>query len=104
MFVLGNGSSSSNKSDALVVLKNGNIGIGDSTPTEGTLVVSGTIVASKSIIASATLTPGYVFEYFYTGKSKDNPEYRFPVLTEIEQFIQSNHHLPNIPVNDGCFE
>ena len=36
---------------ALVVLKNGNIGIGDSTQTEGTLVVSGTIVASQSIIA-----------------------------------------------------
>ena len=36
-----------------------------------------------------------MFEYFYTGKI-DNPEYRFPVLTEI-QFIQINHHLPNIP-------
>jgi hypothetical protein len=38
-----------------------------------------------------------VFEYFYTGKSKDNPEYRFPVLTEIEQFLQKHYHLPNIP-------
>ena len=27
----------------------------------------------------------------------DNPEYRFPVLTEIEQFLQKHYHLPNIP-------
>ncbi len=97
LFVIGNGSSSANKSDALVILKNGNIGIGDSTPNEGTLVVSGTIVASRSIIASSTLTPDYVFEYFFTGKSKDNPAYRFPTLAEIEHFLFEHHHLPNIP-------
>jgi hypothetical protein len=97
LFVVGNGSSSSKKSDALVILKNGNIGIGDSTPTEGTLVVSGTIIASRSIIASATLTPDYVFDYFYTGESKENPKYRFLNLAAIEQFIQQHRHLPNIP-------
>jgi len=97
LFVVGNGSNSSKKLDALVILKNGNIGIGDSTPTEGTLVVSGTIIASRSIIASATLTPNYVFDYFYTGESKENPKYRFLNLAAIEQFIQQHRHLPNIP-------
>ena len=97
LFVIGNGSSFSKKSDAIVILKNGNIGIGDSTPTEGTLVVSGTIITSRSIIASATLTPDYVFDYFYTGESKENPKYHFLNLAAIEQFIKQYHHLPNIP-------
>ena len=97
LFVIGNGSSFSKKSDAMVVLKNGNIGIGDSTPTEGTLVVSGTIVASGSITASASLTPDYVFEYYYTGKSDENPSYRFPTLMQIEYYLKANHHLPNLP-------
>ncbi len=97
LFVIGNGSSFSKKSDAMVVLKNGNIGIGDSTPTEGTLVVSGTIVASGSITASASLTPDYVFEYYYTGKSDENPSYRFPTLMQIEHYLKANHHLPNLP-------
>ena len=97
LFIIGNGSSFSKKSDAMVVLKNGNIGIGDSTPTEGTLVVSGTIVASGSITASASLTPDYVFEYYYTGKSDKNPSYRFPTLMQIEHYLKANHHLPNVP-------
>ncbi len=97
LFVIGNGSSFSKKSDAMVVLKNVNIGIGDSTPTEGTLVVSGTIVASGSITASASLTPDYVFEYYYTGKSDENPSYRFPTLMQIEHYLKANHHLPNLP-------
>jgi len=97
LFVIGNGSSFSKKSDAMVVLKNGNIGIGDSTPTEGTLVVSGTIVALGSITASASLTPDYVFEYYYTGKSDENPSYRFPTLMQIEHYLKANHHLPNLP-------
>ena len=97
LFIIGNGSSFSKKSDAMVVLKNGNIGIGDSTPTEGTLVVSGTIVASGSITASASLTPDYVFEYYYTGKSEKNPSYRFPTLMQIEHYLKANHHLPNVP-------
>jgi len=33
VFVVGNGTSSSNKSDAMVILKNGNVGIGISAPT-----------------------------------------------------------------------
>ncbi len=70
------------------MLKNGNVGIGDSTPTEGTLVVSGTIVASGSITANATLTPDYVFEQYFNGTSESNPEYNFPSLTEVEAFVK----------------
>ena len=60
LLVIGNGTRYNNTSDALVILKNGHVGIGDSTPTEGTLVVSGTIVASQNIYAQQTLTPDYV--------------------------------------------
>ena len=81
----------------MVILKNGNVGIGDSTPTEGTLVVSGTIVSSGSMMANATLTPDYVFEQYFNGTSESNPDYSFPSLTEIEAFVKENHHLPNVP-------
>ena len=97
LLVVGNGTTASTRSDALVILKNGNIGIGDSTPTEGTLVVSGTIVYSGSMTANATLTPDYVFEHYFNGTSEVNPDYSFPSLTEIEAFVKKNHHLPNVP-------
>ena len=93
---IGNGSSSSKKSDAVVILKNGNIGLGDSTPTEASLVVSGSIVASGNITANAVLTPDYVFEYYFTGKSSTNPDYRLMTLKEVSEFIKHNHHLPNV--------
>ena len=88
LLVVGKGITASTRSDALVILKNGNIGIGDSTPTEGTLVVSGTIVSSGSMTANATLTPDYVFEHYFNGKSEANPDYSFPSLTEIEAFVE----------------
>ena len=96
LLVIGNGSSSSKKSDAVVILKNGNIGFGDSTPTEASLVVSGSIVASGNIIANAVLTPDYVFEYYFTGKSSTNPNYRLMTLKEVSEFIKYYHHLPNV--------
>lgn len=65
LLVVGNGTTASTRSDALVILKNGHVGIGDSTPTEGTLVVSGTIVSSGNMTTNATLTPDYVFESYF---------------------------------------
>lgn len=97
LIVVGNGSSAANKSDALVILKNGNIGIGDSTPTEATLVVSGTILASQNIIANQTLTPDYVFAHYFNGYSPKKPNYRFWSLNKVADFIRKNHHLPGVP-------
>ena len=97
LFVIGNGSSYSNRSDALVVLKNGHVGIGDSTPTEGTLVVSGTVVVSKDIFTKSTLTPDYVFEKYFLGFSSEAPNYKFLSLTEVRDFISKFYHLPNLP-------
>lgn len=97
LFVLGNGSSYANKSDAIVVLKNGNVGIGDSTPTEATLVVSGSIMTSGNISSNQILTPDYVFDFYFDGFSRSNPNYRFLSLEQIKQFIATHHHLPNVP-------
>ena len=47
LFVVGNGTSSSARSDAMVILKNGNVGIGNSDP-EGQLFVQHTSTASGS--------------------------------------------------------
>ena len=104
LLVVGNGTTASSRSDALVILKNGHVGIGDSTPTEGTLVVSGTIVSSGNMTANATLTPDYVFESYFNGASEANPAYRFPSLAEVEAFVKENHHLPNVASADEVRE
>ena len=77
-------------------VKNGNIGIGDSTPTEASLVVSGSIVASGDITANAVLTPDYVLEHYFIGESFFQPHYQFMSLVEVKEFIQKHHHLPNV--------
>ena len=100
LLVIGNGTSYGNTSDALVILKNGHVGIGDSFPTEGTLVVSGTIVASQNIYTQQALTPDYVFKKYFTGVATEAPNYTFLSLAEVKKFIHEFHHLPNLPNAD----
>ena len=87
----------STRIQAMTISSSGTVGIGDATPDEGTLVVSGTIVSSGNMTAGVTLTPDYVFEQFFKGRSNANPNYEFPSLEEVEAFVKENHHLPNIP-------
>lgn len=77
-------------SDKLIVKNNGNVGIG-TTPdsdrklhVEGNVRVTGTLKANE-IVASA-LGADFVFA----------PDYRLRPLTEVEQFITANRHLPEI--------
>ena len=86
LFVIGNGESLTKKSDALVILKNGN------TTLNGALTVSGTI----STVSSVTLHPDYVFERYYEGVSEYNKSYSLPSLSEIEVFVKANKHLPGV--------
>ncbi|APD06947.1 hypothetical protein UJ101_01428 [Flavobacteriaceae bacterium UJ101] len=44
-----------------------------------------------------TLPADYVFEKYYQGISKLNPEYSMPTLEEVEQFTKEHNHLPEIP-------
>lgn len=67
------------------VTEDGNVGIGTTTPTEK-LEVNGAIRA-REVKLETTNWPDYVFE----------PGYELESLEEIEKFIQSESHLPEIP-------
>jgi hypothetical protein len=62
----------------------GNVGIGTASP-QHLLHVAGTIGAEE-VIVSAT-GADYVFQ----------PGYHLQPLSEVSDFIQENHHLPDIP-------
>ncbi|MFL9483960.1 hypothetical protein ACI6Q2_14370 [Chitinophagaceae bacterium LWZ2-11] len=63
----------------------GNVGIGVTTPTEK-LSVNGNI-RTKKLIVTQTGWPDYVFDSSYT----------LTPLTQVEQFIKDNKHLPDVP-------
>nr|MBI1231855.1 hypothetical protein [Cytophagales bacterium] len=63
----------------------GNVGIGKNNPTSK-LEVNGTIKA-KEVNITAIGWPDFVFR----------PDYDLMPLNEVENFIQENGHLPNIP-------
>lgn len=64
----------------------GNVGIGLEDPTEA-LTVNGTVLAKEFRATLHYPWPDYVF----------SPLYSIQPLAEVEAFIQSNGHLPNIP-------
>lgn len=72
-----------------IVANDGNVGIGIN-PTHK-LHVEG------NILATCTITPDYVFENYFDGKSELNPEYEFTPLEKAEQFVKKNKHLPGVP-------
>ncbi|KAJ1464796.1 C-terminal domain of CHU protein family-domain-containing protein, partial [Baffinella frigidus] len=60
--------------------------------TTGNLSVGGTI----STTISGQVHPDYVFQKYFLGKSILNPNYEFTNLSEIEEFVKANNHLPGI--------
>jgi hypothetical protein len=71
--------------DRLVIDPNGNVGIGTGAP-QSLLAVKGNITAMV-VTVTQTGWSDYVFA----------KEYKLPSLKFVEDYIQSNHHLPEIP-------
>jgi hypothetical protein len=74
-----------NNTEQLTIIGTGNVGIGTTNP-QYKLAVNGTIGA-QDIIVTATNWSDYVFK----------PGYRLRPLSEVNQFIQTNGHLSDIP-------
>lgn len=75
---------------------NGKIGIGTKSPDE-LLTVKGTIHAQEvKVDLQGAVAPDYVFEHYFQGFSRYMPEYRLMTLSELDDFIRKNHHLPKI--------
>lgn len=50
----------------------------------------------KGIVTEFSTYPDYVFEKYFTGSSKINPNYQFKSLAETEKFVKENNHLPGV--------
>jgi hypothetical protein len=72
--------------DALTILNNGNIGLGTSSTGNHRLAVEGSIGAREIKVESSGWSD-FVFE----------KEYELLTLEEVEQHINENGHLPEIP-------
>jgi len=67
-------------------MSNGNVGIGTTTPDQK-LTVNGIVHASEVQIDLSVPAPDYVFE----------KNYPLPSLKQIEKYISSYMHLPDVP-------
>jgi len=77
--------------------KDGNIGIGTTTP-DALLTVKGQIHTQEvQVDLNGAVAPDFVFESYFEGKSLLLPSYQFPTLSEVEAFVKENHHLPGVP-------
>ena len=75
-----------NNVERMTILKDGTIGIGTKTTYGYSLAVNGTAIFTKAKVKTAGTWPDYVFK----------KDYRLPGLTELEQYIFANHHLPGV--------
>ncbi len=75
---------STNPTDDLSILSNGNVGIGTLTP-QFRLSVNGTIQAKEVIVNTGWAD--YVFD----------PGYQLKPLREVAAYIKEHHHLPEVP-------
>ncbi|NND88490.1 MAG: hypothetical protein HKM28_04500, partial [Flavobacteriaceae bacterium] len=76
---------------------NGKIGIGTSTPDE-MLTVKGTIHTQEVVVdMKGAVAPDYVFQHYYQDTSVLKDDYELMNLSELEQFLRTHHHLPDLP-------
>ncbi|USL95925.1 hypothetical protein D1J36_002100 [Riemerella anatipestifer] len=70
-----------------------NVGIGVEAPAEK-LEVAGNVKATGFIGSNASIFPDYVFQKYYTGTSSIKADYSFKTLSQVEDFVKANGHLP----------
>ncbi|MRM86667.1 hypothetical protein LEQ04_06035 [Riemerella anatipestifer] len=70
-----------------------NVGIGVDAPAEK-LEVAGNVKATGFIGSNASIFPDYVFQKYYTGTSSIKADYNFKTLSQVEDFVKTNGHLP----------
>jgi hypothetical protein len=75
------------------VQSNGKVGIGTETMGSHMLAVNGSIGAREIVVELSTWAD-YVF----------NPDYKLMPLSELEEFIAQNKHLPEIPGEETITE
>ncbi|WCT13642.1 hypothetical protein [Mucilaginibacter jinjuensis] len=75
-----------NYGDDLVIDGTGQIGVGTLNP-DAKLAVQGTIHATEVLVDPNVPTPDYVFD----------KEYNLASLKDVKNYIDQNHHLPEIP-------
>jgi hypothetical protein len=71
---------------SLYAATNGNVGIGTTTPGSFKLAVEGKIGA-REVNVTTSAWSDYVFK----------PDYQLRSLTEVDQYIKENQHLPDVP-------
>ncbi|MDY3362464.1 hypothetical protein PG623_00470 [Riemerella anatipestifer] len=95
------GLDNSNKSSKMILTDEGKLAIGyGSNASEmpkitELLNVNGNVKATAFMGTNgAKLFPDYVFQKYYTGTSSIKADYNFKTLSQVEDFVKANGHLP----------